>query len=111
MNDKEKKAIKDEISRQINEIKKNIKELEELTKPIAPDVAIGRLTRMEAINEKSINESSLRNARDTLLKLEQALARVESPDFGICSICKKEIPRARILRIPETTRCVNCTSK
>lgn len=111
MTENDRIEIKNEITERIKEVTENIQELEELTKPIAPDVAIGRLTRMEAINEKSVNEATLRTARNTLLKLEQALNRIDDPDFGICSLCKQPIPRARILRVPESTRCVNCVGK
>lgn len=111
MTQQEKAEIKTEITGEIDELKKSIKELEELTKPIAPDVSLGRLTRMEAINEKSINESSLRNAKDKLVKLELALSRIELEDFGLCSLCRQPIPKARILRVPESTRCVSCVGK
>lgn len=111
MSEEEKAEIRLAISKEIDELKKSIEELEELTKPIAPDVSLGRLTRMEAINEKSINESSLRNARDKLVKLEFTLSRMEQPDFGLCSLCKQPIPKVRVLRVPESTRCVNCVGK
>lgn len=111
MNQNDKSEIRDEINRRISEVKEKINKLEELTKPIAPDVAIGRLTRMEAINEKSINEASLRDSKETLIKLEQALINLENSDFGNCLICKKEIPKVRILRVPESNRCVNCSGK
>jgi len=39
-----------------------IKTYQELTKPVAPDVAIGRISRMDAINNKSVAESALRQA-------------------------------------------------
>jgi DnaK suppressor protein len=53
-----KQIILDEISK----TKLLVKEYEELTKPIAPDVAIGRISRMDAINNKSVTEAALRQA-------------------------------------------------
>lgn len=44
--------------------------LEDSCKPIAPDVAIGRISRMDAINNKSVMEASLRNANNPYLKAE-----------------------------------------
>jgi DnaK suppressor protein len=100
-------------------LKKNIKEKMEaakeaiaayklLTKPISPDNAIGRLSRMEAINSKSINEAALKKAKDTLSKLERALARIDNPDFGLCTECEEPIPSARLMILPETDLCVQC---
>lgn len=50
-NDELKQKILDEISK----TEKRIIEYKELTEPIAPDVAIGRISRMDAINNKNVN--------------------------------------------------------
>jgi DnaK suppressor protein len=49
-NDEIKQKILDEISK----TELLIVEYKELTQPIAPDVAIGRISRMDAINNKSV---------------------------------------------------------
>jgi DnaK suppressor protein len=108
MTNEERTQIKDKILNDIEETKRSIAELTELTKPIAPDDAIGRLTRMEAINSRSINEASLNQARAKLNKLERALERVEKPDFGICAVCEQPIPLKRMLLMPEAIKCVKC---
>lgn len=108
MNDNEREQLKLSIIKKIEEINQSIKYLEEVTQPIAPDVSLGRLTRMEAIGEKSVNEGALRQEKSTLIGLEDALRRIDSEDFGICVICKKEIPLTRLIRVPESKVCVNC---
>jgi len=85
-----------------------IKSLAKSTQPIAPDRAIGRLTRMEAINSKAISEASLASAKSRLAKLETALNNIDRPDFGICMNCSTPIPPGRIMLIPESTLCVHC---
>jgi DnaK suppressor protein len=89
----------------------NIQSLEEGSKPVAPDEAIGRLTRMDAINAKSINEANLNSARVKLAKLERALSKLDDPDFGTCAICEEPIPVGRIMLMPETTVCVKCADR
>ncbi|MCG8569523.1 MAG: TraR/DksA C4-type zinc finger protein [Spirochaetes bacterium] len=111
MTKEEIKDIEEQINNQIIEMKKTIQELEELTKPIAPDVSLGRLTRMEAINEKSINEARLRQTREDLYLLEQTLERIHDTDFGICVKCQQPIPQARLIRVPQSRVCVNCIGK
>ena len=110
MNQQEKKELKNYIISEIKELKKDIESLEEKTKPIAPDVSLGRLTRMEAINEKSINEAALRSAKESVIKLKNALEKMDAPGFGTCKKCNKPIPFARLKRVPETIFCVNCLS-
>ena len=100
--------IKDKILEEITKTEKQILSQKENTKPIAPDNAIGRISRMDAIVNKSVTEASLNQAEERLNKLKYVLSKVESPDFGICIKCGKAIPLGRILIIPESLHCVNC---
>ncbi len=100
------KTIKDEISK----TERLIATYRELNKPVSPDVAIGRISRMDAINNKSITEASLRQAENKLASLKQVLQKIGTKDFGICIKCKKQIPLGRILIRPESLYCVNCAS-
>lgn len=108
MKNDQKTKLKENIIEKIKTIKENIASYKLLTKPISPDNAIGRLTRMEAINSKSINEAALRNAKDTLSKLERSLTKIDNPDFGLCRECEEPIPSARLMVLPETDLCVQC---
>jgi DnaK suppressor protein len=100
--------IKAKILEEIGMTEKLFAEYKEMTKPVAPDVAIGRISRMDAINNKSITESALRQAEDKLNKLNYVLTKVGSDDFGLCVKCRKPIPLGRILIKPESLHCVNC---
>ena len=108
MDNEEKAKFEEHIKEKLIAIKEDIASYELLTKPVSPDNAIGRLTRMEAINSKSINEAALRKARDTRSQLERALAKIDSPDFGLCRECDEPIPSARLMILPETDLCVQC---
>ena len=108
MNSEEREELKKDILNEIEIQKYQIESLLKSVKPIAPDNAIGRLTRMEAIGSKAISEASLNSARTKLAKLEIALGRIGDPEFGICRRCSNPIPKARIMLIPESVVCVNC---
>lgn len=101
--------IKVQITSEIDKTEKLIQEYAELTKPISPENAIGRISRMDAINNKSVTEASLRKAKEKLEKLKFALSRVDDDDFGRCITCKKPIPLGRILIMPQARTCVNCS--
>ena len=103
--------IKAKIEQLIEETQGKIKELEELTRPISPDNAIGRLSRMDAINNRSVNEAGLRSARSRLVRLERSLSRIDHPEFGYCSRCKRAIKVGRILFMPESSKCVHCAAR
>jgi DnaK suppressor protein len=103
-----KQKLRKLIVEKIARSKEDIKSFELLTKPIPPDPAIGRLTRMEAINSKSINEAALHKSKLLLSKLAHALTMIDAPDFGFCRECEEPIPYARLMAIPETEHCVQC---
>ena len=46
MNEKEKKEFKEKLNEVFEQTKSRIADLKELTKPIAPENAIGRISRM-----------------------------------------------------------------
>nr|WP_321486167.1 TraR/DksA C4-type zinc finger protein [uncultured Draconibacterium sp.] len=98
------------IISEIEKTEKLIREYNELTKPVEPENAIGRISRMDAINNKSVTEATLRKAKDKLEKLRFALSRVDDDDFGRCISCKKPIPLGRILIMPQARTCVSCSS-
>jgi RNA polymerase-binding transcription factor DksA len=41
---------------------------------------------------------------------ESALARLRSPDYGVCEICHADVPFVRLLRDPLARRCRQCES-
>ncbi len=103
-----KEEIEQNIQEEITKTQELITAYKEMTKPVAPDDAIGRITRMDAINNKSVTEATLRQAEEKLRNLNRVLSRVGTSDFGICIKCGNPIPEARMLYRPESLRCVNC---
>ncbi len=110
MEKQQKQDIRIKIEQAIATTEQDISSLEELTRPIAPDNAIGRLSRMDAINNRSINQSTLVTTRQKLIMLNRALGRIDDPEFGICTECGEPIPVARIMIMPEASLCVPCAS-
>ncbi|MCF7823578.1 MAG: conjugal transfer protein TraR [Candidatus Marinimicrobia bacterium] len=108
MKNEDKLLIKARILSEIDSAHAQIIDLDELTQPIAPDDAIGRISRMEAINNKSVNEHLLDKTRLRLKKLERALTLLGKTDYGNCTSCKKPIPIGRLMMLPESKKCVNC---
>ena len=102
------KDIERRIDEEILKTKEVIKDYKELTKPIAPENAIGRVSRMDAINNKSVTEAALRQSEEKLKKLNYMKSQINSNDFGLCARCKQQIPVERLLFRPESRYCVRC---
>jgi len=111
MSPEERSELKRKIVDEIEVQKKLIPSLVESSRPVPPDNAIGRLTRMEAISSRGVSEASLNAARAKLGQLETALEKIEQPDFGMCRKCDRPIPHGRIMLMPESLLCVQCAEK
>jgi len=105
-----KEEIEQHIVEEINKTQNLIAAYKEMTQPVAPDDAIGRISRMDAINNKSVTEASLRQAEEKLRNLQRVLSLVGTSDFGLCIKCGKPIPEARIRYRPESLSCVDCAT-
>ena len=103
-----KEELKELIEREIEMTKNVISDFNQMSQPVAPDNAIGRVSRMDAINNKSVADAGLRQAQEKLNKLEFALEKIETDEFGACRRCGKEIPPMRLLLMPQSLYCVNC---
>lgn len=108
MTPEQKQQAKTAIEQAISDTEEDIASLKEKTAPIAPDVSLGRLSRMEAIGEKSILEANLRQAEAKLQGLRKAQHHIDDDDFGECVDCGETIPLGRLLLLPHTEHCVNC---
>ncbi len=99
------------ITSTITELQESDIYLEEATQPIAPSVALGRLTRMEAIGEKSVNEARHIKVKQRLERLGNALNRIDEGSYGRCIRCGNEIPFGRLSAVPESLICIPCAEK
>ena len=100
--------IKKVLKAELKSTQLKIDEYTELCKPIAPENSIGRVSRMDAINNKSVVEAALREAEKKMQQLLQMDKKLNDVDFGICIKCRNTIPFGRLMIRPHSTFCVNC---
>ena len=104
------KAVKAKILEEIDKTSKSVEDYREMTSPISPENTTGRVSWMDATNNKSVAETALLHAEEKLKNLNYVLSSIDEPDFGICINCQKPIPIGRILLMPQSRYCVNCAS-
>ncbi len=107
----EQHAIKRQLLDDLNALEKEIKELQNLTKPITPECALGTLGRFELMNDQVIYEKTLKEALLRQTKLKYALSKIENEDFGLCVECDEPISFDRLLLLPESTHCMQCLKR
>jgi len=111
MTELELEKMKQFIIDRIAELESSLGYLKDETKVIAPSISLGRLTRMDAIGTKAVNEHVLSLNKTDIVRLENALLRIEKGTYGKCIKCGKDIPLGRLNYVPEALMCVLCSEK
>jgi len=70
--------------------------------------SVGRLSRMDAMQQQSMDLAREERRRTRLAILAAALRRMDDGDYGYCLACGKGISAARLDVDPAVTLCVEC---
>ena len=80
-------------------------------KPVELDQqSVGRLSRMDAMQQQSMVKANRRTAQTRLIRVETALRRQDNEEYGQCVECEEEIGYARLKAQPEAPFCIECQS-
>lgn len=71
---------------------------------------VGRLSRMDALQGQAMAQETERRRNLELLRIEAALARLDTDEYGYCLTCGEEISRKRIELDPAAAVCIDCAS-
>ena len=72
------------------------------------DSSIGRLSRMDALQNQQMALELKRRQENQLLRIENAFKRLAKGQYGLCGKCKKPIEENRLEVFPDTVTCVRC---
>lgn len=108
MDTSEKAALKKHFQVSREKLSQQLPLLKESAKPVAPDNALGRLTRMDAMQSQQIGKNAMQKVTAQITSIDHALGRMDQPDFGLCAECGTSIPLGRLQAMPGARHCVNC---
>lgn len=81
----------------------------ESTRTVELDQAkVGRLSRMDAMQGQQMAKEAARRRELQLARIDGALKRIESGEFGYCFACGEPIDSRRLQVDPTATRCIGC---
>ena len=72
------------------------------------DPSIGRLSRMDAMQSQQMALELRRRQENQLLRIQNALKRMDQGRYGLCGKCKKPISDERLETSPDVVMCVRC---
>ena len=101
--------LRAELEAELERLQRSMKTTEEGLKPVELDqTAVGRLSRMDELQNQAMTRNLHEREEIKLAGLVQALKRMDEGTYGTCTECGEEIPLARLEVFPETTTCMEC---
>lgn len=70
--------------------------------------SVGRLSRMDALQAQAMAKADEQRRQNTLHKIQSALSRLESNEFGECIECGEWISLKRLQWDPTVLKCIDC---
>lgn len=71
----------------------------------------GRLSRMDAMQMQAMSQEIGRRREVELARVDSALSRIESGDYGFCVRCEEDIEEKRLEIDPAAPMCVSCAGR
>ena len=100
--------IRSIIDERVLEIETSLAEDDPEAKPVAPDVAIGRLSRLDSMQAQQMKLAQQRRQREELEHLHNALERMGKGSYGTCAYCLSPIAYERLEAMPDAVVCISC---
>lgn len=76
--------------------------------PVSPDSAIGRLTRMDAMQSQQMALALRERQRVQLQRVQQALRFIAEGRYGLCAKCGEDVSERRLEVAPESVLFLGC---
>ena len=81
----------------------------ESRKPVALDQSsVGRLSRMDAMQGQAMQLETERRRNIERQRINAALERIETGDYGYCTACDEDIAIKRLEHDPSAPNCIDC---
>ena len=95
----------------VRDLATQIEDTREGAQPVDLDEPIGRVSRMDAIQEQNMVQANRSAAQQRIVQARAALERLDAGDYGECASCGEDIPAARLEATPEAAFCLDCQSR
>lgn len=81
------------------------------SKAVDLDQPIGRLSRMDALQQQAMSKANRAAHQQRLVLIEAALLAIRSDRYGECRRCEEPIGFSRLNVRPESPFCLDCQKK
>ncbi len=91
-----------------DEIRAGMESSKEASEIVELDTSIGRLSRMDAMQNQQMALELRRRQEQQLQRIDNALKRMDKGTYGLCGKCKQPIAEDRLEVSPDVVMCVGC---
>ena len=102
-------VYRNQLQKSLCAIEEYLDKTEESAEAVSPDKSLGRLSRMEAMQDQQLMLEARRRKKMQKVAVLSALQRIENNQFGDCIFCGKPINPERLEAAPESSTCVSCS--
>jgi DnaK suppressor protein len=106
----EQERFRPTVEQRIRDVRDQLAFVDETAKPITPDAAIGRLSRVDAMQMQQMSMEVRRQREALLSRLERAQKLLDEGEFGTCPKCEEDIAIKRLKAMPDAIFCFDCAS-
>ncbi len=101
--------FRDELERQLAKLEKSMTVTDEALKTVELDQgAVGRLSRMDSLQNQSLAKSLRERESVRLALIREALRRLDAGTYGVCITCGAPVAEERLFVFPESGTCARC---
>jgi DnaK suppressor protein len=100
--------LRQELERLRDELQQALDGASKSSTVVGLDQPIGRVSRQDALQQQQMAKANRRNVEIRLAQVRQALALVQSGDYGYCRRCEEPIGYGRLRSRPEAPFCMEC---
>ena len=100
--------LRQDIERLQQELQELLVSTADSSRPVALDLPIGRLSRMDALQQQQLAIAGRDGLEQRLVLLRNAQRALEQGSYGVCRDCEEPVGFARLKARPETPFCRNC---
>lgn len=108
LTDQQLESLREALDRQRDELQRNLAASKDEAQPVGLDLPIGRLTRMDALQQQHMAAARRQHLEVQLAQTLQALNKLRAGSYGECIGCGEPIGYARLRVRPETPFCLGC---
>lgn len=93
----------------LEEIRAAMETRKEGASPVELDQSrVGRVSRMDAMQQQAMAKAAERLAAAEKIRIQKALDRIQSGEYGYCTHCDEEIAEKRLDFDPSVMFCIEC---